>query len=178
VIKIRIAREGRVDCRAILRTKLSSAQVWGQLRDFHTFARQEFFHAKVEIEGGTPRPGAKLDLSHRFFLFRVHRVGRICRWEEGEGFAFSDLSKKSLFAGFPHIFSYRLTPVLPSGCDIEIRVAGRWTTRFLPRWIVWLWLRWIMQFAVQQVRNNLLLYQVWLARRAPRVYGFGRYTLR
>lgn len=167
MITIRITATGKVDCRAVVKSSLSPAKVWGQIRDFHTFARQEFFHAEINIEGGVPRPGALLEIRHRFFLFRVIRIGRICRWEEGVGYAFSDLSRQGNQYGFPHIFSYRLGPRLPAGCDIEIRVAGKWTARLIPRWLIWLWLRWIMQFAVQQVQNNLLIYQVWLESQDP-----------
>jgi hypothetical protein len=165
VISIRITPSGRVDCRAALRSPLSPGQVWGQIRDFRTYARQEFFHAEIEIGGGIPRAGATLQLTHRFLGFRLQRVGRICRWKEGDGFAFSDLSCRGVQSGFPHTFSYRLRAANPAGCKVEIRVAGKWTASKIPRWLAWLWLRWIMQFAAQRVENNLLAYQLWLARK-------------
>jgi hypothetical protein len=165
MIRIHITPRRIVDCQAVLPIPLSANKVWGQLRDFHTFARQEFFHANIDVEGKLPRQGASIQITHRFFLFRVRRVGRICRWSEGVGYAFSDLSARNPQFGFPHIFSYRIHPLSPITCNIEIRVSGKWTSTLLPRWLVWLWLRWIMQFAVQHVENELLIYQLWLATR-------------
>lgn len=163
MIVIRITRRGRVQCTAVMRVPLSSSMVWGQIRDFRTFASLEYFHAKIDIAGDVPRAGAALEIAHRFLVFHVHRVGRICRWKEGDGFAFSDLSRRGLKSGFPHIFSYRIRPISPGACDVQIRVAGKWTASFVPRWLAWLWLRWIMQFAIQQFENKLMAYRLWLA---------------
>jgi hypothetical protein len=166
-VSVRIIRAGRVDCRATLEVPLAASKVWGQLRDFRRFARQDFFHAEIEIDGrpdGVPRAGSTLHLTHRFFLFRVRRVGRICRWAEGSGFAFSDLSPRGPRRGFPHTFSYRLEPLTDDACRLHVRVSGLWTARWLPRPLAWLWLRWVMQFILQRVEAELLTYRLWLKR--------------
>ena len=40
--------------------------------------------------------------------------------------------------------SYRIRPIDVAACDVEIRVAGKWTARFVPRPLVWLWLTWFL----------------------------------
>lgn len=164
-VRVRITRLGRVDCRATLEVPLSGSKTWGQLRDFRRFARQDFFHGEIEIDGhpdGVPRAGSTLRLTHRFFLFRVRRVGRICRWAEGSGFAFSDLSPRGPRHGFPHTLSYRVEPLTAASCRLHVRVSGRWTARWIPRPFARLWLRWVMQFIVQRVEAELLTYHLWL----------------
>jgi hypothetical protein len=170
VIRIRIFRSHRVDCRATVHVPLSASIVWGQIRDFPRFACQEMFHAEMHIAGDIPRQGAPLQMIHRFLVFHVRRRGRICRWREGHGFAFSDLSlsPRTPRRGFPHIFSYLLKEISPAHCDVQIRVAGLWTARWIPRPLAWLWLRWVMQFAAQNVENELMLYRLWLQKNAGR----------
>ena len=120
---VRVTALGVVDCRATLEIPLSAISVWGQIRDFHRYARHDFFHAEIAIDGGVPRPGAKLTLYHRYLGFRIWRTGRILIWREGTGYSFSDLSTRGPRAGFPHVFGYRFEATGPMCCRLHIRVA-------------------------------------------------------
>src|SRR5947199_3250418 len=93
-MSVRISRRGVVCCRAFLDVPLSVRIVWGQLRDFQRFARQDPFHASINIDGGIPRAGTSLTLSHRYAGLRIPRVGRILVWREEAGYSFSDLSPR------------------------------------------------------------------------------------
>jgi hypothetical protein len=143
--------------------KLSPLSVWGQLRDFRRYAAQDLFHAEIKIEGGLPRAGAVLRLSHRYCGLRVPRHGRILFWREGVGFSFSDLSFRGPRHGFPHVFTFRIEP-LPNGTRLQIRVTGLWTPRFCPRQLARLWLLWVFRQVVRCVHNELLIYQFWRER--------------
>ncbi len=146
---------GRVDCRAAVELPMSAVTAWGQLRDFHRYASHDHFHAGFAIEGGRPRAGAALRILHRYGPLRVTRIGRIVRWREGEGYAFSDLSAAGPRRGFPHVLSYRLEAVDDSRCRLHLRVGGRWTAP-VPRWAARAWLWWVFASIVVRVRNELL----------------------
>jgi hypothetical protein len=166
VIRIRVSPRGAVDCRATLIVPLSVSQTWGQIRDFDSFACSDLFHADIKIEGDQARAGAPLQIAHRFFVFRVQRLGRICYWKESIGYAFSDLSRAGRDKGFPHIFSYRLEATAKDACNLHIRVAGKWTATFVPRWVASIWMWWILNSIVQRVEIKLLVYRAWLNERS------------
>jgi hypothetical protein len=155
-MRVTVGRRGRVECSARLELPLGAARAWGRLRDFRRFAAQDFFHTDVRVEGGIPRAGAALEIPHRFGPFRVTRVGRILSWEEGRGYAFSDLSRRSPRAAFPHAYRYELHPLADDRCRLGISIRGRWTLRLLPRPLVRLWLAWAFSHIVRSVENELL----------------------
>jgi hypothetical protein len=157
---IRIFPGGRVRCRATLSLDLPAGAVWGQLRDFHRYASHDPFHTRIDIDGdGLPRPGASLVLVHRYGPFRTTRVGRIVRWHEGRGYAFSDLAQRDpARSGFPHVFSFDLTATGPARCTLTLQVRGRWTARLVPRPLAWLWLTWVFTATAGRTQNDLLRY--------------------
>ncbi|MDB5299449.1 MAG: hypothetical protein JWO87_1112 [Phycisphaerales bacterium] len=163
--RISITRRGAVNCQAAIDLPLSAISVWGQLRDFTRYAQQDFFHADISIEGGLPRVGARLTLSHRYAGLGLCRVGKILVWREGVGYSFSDLSTRGPRSGFPHVFGYRITPLGPAKCRLFISVRGLWTAGLVPRWAARFWLRWVFGHVVRTVRNDLLLFQIWRERR-------------
>lgn len=163
--RIRVSGNGAVDCRARLELPLPAISAWGQLRDFPRYARQDAFHADIQIEGGLPRAGARIELCHRYAGIRVRRTGRILVWREGVGYSFSDLSLRGARAGFPHVFSYRLESLGEARCALHIIVRGRWTAHRIGRPLARLWLWWVFGQVVRSVRNELLLYQIWRKRR-------------
>jgi hypothetical protein len=156
MIRIKVERRGRVECLARLELPLSATRAWGRLRDFRTFAAQDFFHTNVRVDGDAPRAGAALEIPHRFGPFRVTRVGRILSWEEGRGYRFSDLSRRRPRAAFPHAYRYELHPLGGDRCCLAISIRGRWTLRIMPRWLVRLWLAWVFSHIVRSVENQLL----------------------
>jgi hypothetical protein len=146
----------RVTCRATVEIPVGAAVTWGQLRDFRRFAAQDFFHAAVRVGAGGVRRGADLEIDHRFGPFRTTRVGRILSWRENDGYSFSDLSARGPRVAFPHVYRYRLRSMGAGRCAVEVTIAGLWTTRPMPRWLVRLWLRWVFSHIATSVRNALL----------------------
>ena len=156
MISVEVTRSGRVTCRAAIELPVGAAVVWGQLRDFRRFAAQDFFHAAVRVDSPGVRRGAALEIDHRFGPFRTTRVGRILQWRERRGYSFSDLSPRGPRSAFPHVYSYGLHPLGDGRCRIDILIAGLWTTTFIPRPLVRLWLRWVFSHIVQSVRQSVL----------------------
>jgi hypothetical protein len=83
-------------------------------------------------------------------------VGRILHWRELNGYSFSDLSPRGPRHAFPHVYRYRLRPLSPTRCQVEVTVAGRWTTPLLPRPLVRLWLAWVFSHVATSARNALV----------------------
>ena len=146
----------RVLCHATFDLPSPLPLAWGQLRDFRRFAAQDFFHAAVRVDPPGVRRGARLEIDHRFGPFSSTRVGRILQWRENHGYSFSDLSPRGPRRAFPHIYRYRLRPLDPNRCQVEITIAGLWTSTFIPRPVVRLWLRWVFSHIVASVHNALL----------------------
>jgi hypothetical protein len=160
--RIQIRRNGAVDCQACLEIPLAAVSVWGQIRDFRRFARQDFFHDVIDVAGGQLRQGAALSLVHRYAFISIRRRGRICWWREGVGYSFSDLSLRGARRGFPHILSYRIEQATePKACRLIIRVRGRWTAEFVPRSLARIWLWWVFRHVVHSVENQLLSFGLW-----------------
>jgi hypothetical protein len=166
-VRITITPSRRVRCEATLHLPLSASRVWGQLRDFRTYASHDFFHASIAIDGHIPREGAALVLEHRYLLFRVRRVGRILRFRDNLGFAYSDLHAGDPQRSFPHVFSLTLTPLDVARCHLHICVTGRWTAP-LPRWMGRMWLWWVFVPIVQHTHNRLLAFHLATRSRADR----------
>jgi hypothetical protein len=156
-----LTKAGAVDCWATLGLPLSARSVWGQIRDFARYSRQDIFHAEPMVEGGIARQGARIRLSHRYVGLRFERVGRILWWREGVGYAFSDLSRRGPRVGFPHVFAFRIEPVDAGHCRLHVRVRGRWTARAVPRFVARLWLRWVFAHVMRSVNAELMMYRIW-----------------
>jgi hypothetical protein len=172
-VTIRASRDGRVTCRAAIPLALPAGSVWGQVRDFRRYASHDYFHRDVRVGGGVPRAGAPLRLTHCFACFRVERVGRILRWREGAGFAFSDLSRRGPRAGFPHVFALRIESAGDGRSTLHLSVRGRWTAGWVPLFARRIWLAWMFAYVVARTRNELRAYQAarGASRRAPRPAG-------
>ncbi len=134
---------------------MSASVAWGQLRDFRSSASHDPFHAGIKIEGGVPRAGARLEILHRHLFWQSVRVGRILRWQEGSGFAFSDLCRGDSSRAFPHVLSYQLEAVSEKACRLNLFVGGRWTAN-VPRSIGRIWLWWVFSQVVRTVENQML----------------------
>jgi hypothetical protein len=161
---VHAGRDGRVDCRAAIPLDLPAAAAWGQVRDFARYASHDYFHADLRVDGGVPRQGAALRLTHRHAGVRVERVGRICWWEEGVGWAFSDLSRRGPRHGFPHVLVVRVEAAGTgvggaSRCVLHVAVRGRWTAAWVPPALRRLWLAWVFAYVVSRTRNDLWAYQ-------------------
>ncbi len=140
----RVEVDGRWRVRLLHRRLLpmSVEDSWRELRDFQRFSCLDHFHRQVVIEGPIAE-GTRIRIQHSYAGVAFWRVGRILRWVEGRRWAFSDLSvRDSAARGFPHVFDVRIEAQEPGTSLLELRVAGRWTARFLPRRLVRCWLAW------------------------------------
>lgn len=155
MIRIHLDRSGRVDAQSVMHLPMSAGAVWGQMRDLPRFLTRDPLHREVEVvepdvqSAGVPArlpwcPGAKLRIRHEFLCLRVWRVGSVLQWQEGVGFAVSDLSSRGVHRGFPHVCLYRVEPISDSTCRLTVSARGRWTATWMPRWLVRLWLRWVL----------------------------------
>ncbi len=124
-------------------TPLSPAQLWRRISNLPEFLTIDPFHEQVTLTRDRPAAGVQLVLQHNAFGRRFQRFGRILRWREGEGYAFSDLSAQGKRVGFPHIF---IVSIMPRGSDetntlLVVEVKGRWNSRVIPVWLGRLWIR-------------------------------------
>ncbi|MCZ6786723.1 MAG: hypothetical protein O7E54_06110 [Planctomycetota bacterium] len=137
----------RVDCRCRIDLPYDPAPVWAVVSNLPRFLTVDPFHERVE------RRGRRLRLWHNAFGFRCLRVGRILHWHEGRGYAFSDLSLRGPRRGFPHVFFVTVEPRGCGGSCLVIRVRGKWTARWMPRFCVRAWLRFVVSEHARLLRR-------------------------
>lgn len=154
--RIELDRRWKVLLETTIDLPLPAATVWDQLADFRRFACMDLFHERVALSAPAPAAGVSFALEHRFLGVRVTRTGRILRWQDGRGYAFSDLSTRNPTSGFPHIYSMDITPTGQRRCQLGLRVSGRWTARFLGRTITRIWLGWVFLKIRYSTENALL----------------------
>jgi hypothetical protein len=145
-VTITIDSAWRVRASGTVDVPVSATAAWGQMRDVLGFLAIDPLHVKVEAtsqpdEAGSPR-GMQLVLRHRLAGIGPDRVGRVLTWREGEGYAVSDLSRRGVRVGFPHVCIYRVEPRVAGGSRVTIAARGVWTARWMPRWLVRAWLWW------------------------------------
>ncbi len=158
-VQIRVYRSRRVECSARVKLPMSTGRAWGQLRDFARTAGDDHFHESIVIDGGVPRAGASIHIRHQYFCCIVHRIGRIVRWTEAKGFAFSDLSRRGPRKGFPHVMSITLLSEQDgAGSTMLIRITGRWTAP-TPRWMARVWLWWVTLSIAVRLQNKLWMFE-------------------
>jgi hypothetical protein len=164
-----IDRDWRVAASRELVLPLSAAAAWGQMRDFARFIAIDPLHTRVRV--GPPVPGRvgpagrPLVIPHRFLGLGPDRVGRVLRWEEGRGFAFSDLSRRGPRAGFPHICAYALRADGPGRCCLTVSARGVWTARWIPRWAAACWIWWVLLLTEAQIQMYLGAFARWRRQR-------------
>jgi len=168
VIRVAIDAAWGVSCCAECVLSMPRSAVWGQARAFRRFITLDPFHQRVELSDPRPREGVAFRLIHGVGPFRLTRVGRILKWREGYGYAFSDLSTRGVQHGFPHIYEYELSDADNGSCRVAIIVRGRWTARWIPRLVVRAWLCAVMRSARTAIRNELLSVRVAALKNASR----------
>jgi hypothetical protein len=151
-----------VDLRIELEVPRPRAAVWALVADLTRFACVDPFHERVVVLGTALEPGVRLVLEHCAFGVRFPRFGRLLRWDEGRGYAFSDMSARGPGRGFPHVFFVSVTPVGEAGpgrggerTRLTVRVRGKWTARLVPLWAGRWWLRYVCNEHARLLRAAL-----------------------
>jgi hypothetical protein len=157
----------RVDCSTEIPLSVPARVVWGQMRDFRHFVTRDPFHTRVDWDGDSSDTHTFI-LWHGWKLLRFPRVGRILKWREGKGFAFSDLSRRDALKGFPHVYEYRIAATSSEASILRISVRGRWTATWMPRWLVRTWLELVMTLIRGCVTSFFLEFDRALAERDRR----------
>lgn len=156
MVTIELSPQYRVRASARVNIPLTASAVWGQMRDFAWFTTLDPFHARMRVMSPELRPGARIVIEHRFLGIGFNRVGRVLQWNEGSGYGFSDLSKRGVRVGFPHIYQYEARPLGNCRSCIQVTVRGRWTSKWLPRVLVSAWLRFVMAHLAARIRIAML----------------------
>lgn len=156
MIRLRLGPKGRVDLRGELDLPLRASAAWGQMRHFTHFVGLDPFHTPIHSVVPFAGLGAVLTIGHQFGFFRLARTGRVLRWRDGLGYSFSDLSRRGVKRGFPHVFTYALEDRDGSRSRLSITVRGRWTANWLPRWAIRFWLHWVMNRTLDTVLTEFL----------------------
>jgi hypothetical protein len=144
-----IDRQWRVRAARTLDLPLPASAVWGQMRDFRRFIAIDSLHTTViappgAIDVANPA-GAPLIIPHRFLGIGPDRIGRILRWHEGRGYVFSDLSRRGVRSGFPHVCAYEVSAAGPEHSRLTVWARGKWTAVWVPRPLARLWVWWVMR---------------------------------
>jgi hypothetical protein len=156
VIFVSINKRRRVRLLAEIETTLPREHVWHAMSHLEAFTTCDPFHTRVRSVDNAPiAHGSSIKIIHGFFGVGITRVGRVLRWEENTGYAFSDLSPRGPKLGFPHIYGYRLRDLPGGGCALTVSVRGVWTMRALPRRYVAAWLTGVMWLIEMLLRRRL-----------------------
>jgi hypothetical protein len=142
--------------RLVLDVPRPAAEVWREISDLPRFLCIDPFHVRVVLYGPAPAAGVRMGLEHRAFGVALWRRGRLLRWEEGRGYAFSDLSLRGPERGFPHVFFLRIEEAEEgSASRVAIDVRGKWTATWLPVTLGQWWLRYVMREHARLLRMAL-----------------------
>lgn len=175
-MSVRIGRDWHVHAEEVIEVPLSAGAVWGQMRDVCRFLSLDPLHAEVLLSvpraghhGVRTPKGFGLVLKHRFLGLGVDRVGRVLKWDEGRGFAVSDLSRRGVRRGFPHVCAYRVEPLDGGRSRLHVSAIGRWTATWMPRWLVRGWMLWVVAGTRGRIEGEMR--GLWLARQRARALG-------
>ena len=151
-------RRRAVKVRLELDVPYDQQQFWFSVADLPNFLTIDPFHEKVTLMRTEPQAGVDLVLSHNAFGLRFQRFGRILRWEEGRGYAFSDLPRNKFGIGFPHVFFVKIEAADDRGSALSrltIEVRGKWTSRWIPATVARWWLYCVCREHARLLRKAL-----------------------
>ena len=159
MIAIHISRDSRVNARCEIDLPVPAHLFWPRMRDVEQFLTDDPLHAEVVFDT-LPAPhqsfvGATVTIRHRLLGFGVDRVGRILTWREGRGYAISDLSRRGVDHGFPHICAFDLAPRTENTCTLTVSARGKWTATWVPRPLIRLWLWWVLKATEAQIAASI-----------------------
>lgn len=160
-MKLIVDNRWRVRAKHTLELPIPASTVWGQMRDLRRFITIDPLHTHVRFsesshEKPIPQQGDALVIEHRFLRIGPDRISRVLKWDEGSGYAVSDLSKRGPTAGFPHVCIYSVQSAGERTSHLTIEARARWTATFLPRPLIKLWLWWILKSTAIWIEIELL----------------------
>lgn len=168
-MKLSVDKHWRVDASHSIRLPLPTSIVWGQMRDLKRFVTIDPLHKRVRAaatarRSAIPCQGESLVIEHRFLGFGPDRLSRVLRWREGRGYAISDLSRRGVHVGFPHVCVYDVELIDAHTSRLTIAARGRWTATYLPRPVIKFWLWWVMRSTAARIETELLALTITLRR--------------
>lgn len=168
-MRISIDDRWRVRAESSLEVPLSATAAWGQMRDWRRFLTIDPLHERLD----DVRPpqhsgpaGTTFLIRHRFMGIGPTRLGRMLSWNEGRGYAISDISSRGRRVGFPHVCTYGVEGAGEGRSRVVLGARGVWTARWWPRWMVRAWLGWVLLATEARVRAEFERVVVWRGRRA------------
>lgn len=168
-MKILLSTDWRVTATGNVVTRAPASAVWGQMRDVEWFLTRDPLHVQVRRTDGATADAswacASVIVAHRLMGIGPDRIGRVLGWKEGRGFAVSDLSRRGVDRGFPHVCAFRVEEIDGQSCRVAVTVRGKWTARWMPRWAVRTWLWWVMGLTEARLAADLTDFAEWRARR-------------
>jgi hypothetical protein len=166
---ITIDERWRVRGEASITLPASSSAAWGQLRDWRRFLTIDPLHERIDLKSpahGGPSPrGTTFTIRHRLLGIGPNRDGRLLTWREGRGYAISDLSRRGVHVGFPHICTYALYPLDEHRTRLDLGVRGVWTARWMPRLLIRAWIAFILRATEYRIRAEFAAFACWRERR-------------
>ena len=132
-----------------------AAELWNRVSDLPTFLTIDPFHDKVHLMRTRPAAGVDVALWHNAFGHRFLRFGRILRWNEGHGYAFSDLSAANPRTGFPHVFFVTVESLTSNRSRARIEIRGKWTSRWIPVRVGCWWIRYVCAEHARLIRKAM-----------------------
>jgi hypothetical protein len=160
-MKIDINSAWRVHAAGSIDLLLPARTVWGQMRDVAGFLCIDPLHTRVLVEQGRHGAtllGSNVLIEHRVLGVGPDRLGRVLKFDEGRGFAVSDLSKRGVKVGFPHVCVYELEEIDATHSRIHVSARGKWTATWMPRWMVKAWLWWILRSTESMIEGYFALF--------------------
>ncbi len=167
-MRIHIDKMWRVNAWSEVILPVSARQAWGQMRDLPGFVSVDPLHTRVRFTDagrGSDPMGRSVLIPHRLFGVGPDRVGRVLRWREGSGYDFSDLSRRGVRNGFPHVCSYYVRQRSEHSCALRISARGRWTATWMPRPLAVGWLWWVLRSTENCLESHFAAFAKSLRRR-------------
>jgi hypothetical protein len=160
-MKLIVDKQWRVHASHAIRLPLPASTIWGQMRDLRRFLTIDPLHKRVRSVDGRrtsiSQAGDTFIIEHRVCSIGPDRLSRVLRWREGHGYAVSDLSRRGVHVGFPHVCEYDVRSINAQASLLTIAVRGRWTARFLPRPLIKLWLWWVLRSTAARIEAEFLI---------------------
>jgi len=128
--------DDKVEIGLSINVPLNRKKLWNIISNLEKFLVVDPLHKRVIIGNDQ-----EIILEHQVLWYRFLRIGKILYWDEGYGYAFSDISSRGSKKGFPHVFYINITSENEETSKLNIRVKGKWTEKLIPKVLKQLWVK-------------------------------------